>query len=113
MPLRLPNVRLPPTSPSTELLTFATAGALALTPLYMALPGATERLAAATARWAPRWERNVGYLVAPAEGATRRIAPPVGRTVRSIDGRLPLGAVARGVDRRIRSGIDRAGGWGG
>ncbi|KAK7741756.1 hypothetical protein SLS53_004819 [Cytospora paraplurivora] len=112
MPLRLPNMRLPPTNPSTEILTFATAGALVLTPLYMIIPGATERVATTTARWAPRWERNINYFVAPAERTTRRIAPPVGRTVRSIDDRLPLGAVARDVDRRIKSGIDRAGGWG-
>ncbi|ROW05050.1 hypothetical protein VSDG_00514 [Cytospora chrysosperma] len=104
MPVRIPAAR------STELLTFAGAGAFVLTPLYMMMPGATERVATQTARWGTRWERNIGYLASPAEKTTRRITPPVERTVRKIDGRLPLGSVARNVDSRIRRGIDRAGG---
>ncbi|ROV99531.1 hypothetical protein VMCG_06391 [Cytospora schulzeri] len=104
MPVRIPAAK------STELLTFAGAGAFVLTPLYMMTPGATERVATQTARWAPRWERNINYFVSPAERTTQRISPPVERAVRRLDDRLPLGTVARTVDRRIRWGIDRAGG---
>lgn len=109
MPVRIPAAR------PAELLTFAGAGAFALAPLYMATPGATERVAAQTARWAPRWERNVGYLASPAEAAARRVSPPAERAVARLGRRLPLGAAARSVDGRIRWGIDRAGGlrrWG-
>lgn len=104
MPVRVPAAR------PTELLTFAGAGAFVLAPLWMMTPGATERVAAQTARWAPRWERRISYVAPPAERAARRVAAPAERAVRGIDDRLPLGSVARGVDRRIRSGIDRAGG---
>ncbi|KAL1847653.1 hypothetical protein Daus18300_013886 [Diaporthe australafricana] len=104
MPVRIPAAR------STELLTFAGAGAFVLTPLYMLMPGASERMATQTARWAPRWERNIGYFAAPVERTTQRITPPVERAVKRIDSRLPLGKVARGVDSRIKRGIDRAGG---
>ncbi|KUI53706.1 hypothetical protein VP1G_01149 [Cytospora mali] len=109
MPVRVPAAR------STELLTFAGAGAFVLTPLYMMMPGATERVATQTARWAPRWERNINYFVSPVEKTTQRISPPVERTVKKLDDRLPLGTMARNVDRRIKRGIDRAGGmqrWG-
>jgi len=105
MPVRIPAAR------STELFTFAGAGAFVLAPLYMLMPGATERMATQTARWAPRWERNISYFTAPVERTTQRIAPPVERTVKRIDSRLPLDRVARGVDSRIRRGIDRAGGF--
>lgn len=104
MPVRIPAAK------STELLAFAGAGAFVLSPLYMMVPGATERVATQTARWAPRWERNINYFVSPVEKTTQRISPPIERTVKRLDDRLPLGLVARNVDRRIRWGIDRAGG---
>ncbi|POS71333.1 hypothetical protein DHEL01_v210274 [Diaporthe helianthi] len=103
MPIRIPAAR------STELYTFAGAGAFVLAPLYMLMPGATERMATQTARWAPRWERNISYFTAPVERTTQRITPPVERTVRRIESRLPLGSVARGVDSRIRRGMTRFG----
>lgn len=105
MPIRIPAAK------SSELLTFAGAGAFVLTPLYMAFPGATERVAAQTARWGSRWDRNINYFVSPVERTTQRISRPVERTVKRIDDRLPLDSMARNVDRRIRRGIDRAEHW--
>lgn len=52
MPVRIPNAR------SSEILTFGVGGIAAFAPLYMMIPGATERVAAQTARWAPRWYVN-------------------------------------------------------
>lgn len=49
MPVRIPAAR------SSELFTFGVAGVAGLAPLYMLMPGATERVASHTARWAPRW----------------------------------------------------------
>lgn len=49
MPVRIPAAR------SSELFTFGVAGVAGLAPLYMMMPGATERVASHTARWAPRW----------------------------------------------------------
>lgn len=73
----------------------------------MMLPGAEERLASQTARWAPRWERNISHFVAPAERMAQRAEPRVSRTVKRIDDRLPLERMAQNVDRRIKKGIDR------
>lgn len=49
MPIRIPAAR------RSELLTFGVGGIAAFAPLYMMMPGATERLASQTTRWAPRW----------------------------------------------------------
>ncbi|PSS05268.1 hypothetical protein BD289DRAFT_3938 [Coniella lustricola] len=101
MPVRIPNAR------SSEILTFGVGGLAAFAPLYMMLPGASERVAAQTARWAPRWERNINYFTGPVERGTQFISPHVERNVKRIDNKLPLDRVARGVDKRIKNGIDR------
>lgn len=49
MPVRIPRAR------SSEILCFGVGGVAAFAPLYMMMPGATERVASQTARWAPRW----------------------------------------------------------
>lgn len=52
-------------------------------------------------------ERNINYFVAPVERGTQFLTPPIERTVKRIDAKLPLEKAARTVDRRIKKGIDR------
>ena len=101
MPVRIPAAR------RTELLSFSIAGIGAFAPFYMLLPGAEERLASQTAKWAPRWERNINYFAAPTERAVQRFTPPVEKTVKRIDQRLPLEKVTKNAHRRIEKGMDR------
>ncbi|KAI1339967.1 hypothetical protein F5Y15DRAFT_381003 [Xylariaceae sp. FL0016] len=101
MPVRIPKAR------GTEIATFGIAGVGAFAPFYFMLPGAEERLASQTARWAPRWERNISYFAPPAQRIAQRVEPRVERTVKRIDNKLPLERVALGVDKRIKSGIDK------
>lgn len=99
MPGRVP---LPRTS---ERLTFSLASVGILTPLAFLLPGGQERLAAQTARWAPRWERSVSRLARPVERGVQKVSPRLGRAVQRVESRLPLERAARGVDGRIRRGL--------
>ncbi|KAL7623806.1 hypothetical protein AAE478_005360 [Parahypoxylon ruwenzoriense] len=101
MPIRLPAAR------PTELAAFGFAGVTGFAPFYLVAPGSEDRLASQTARWAPRWERNISYFAPPARRVAQRARPPVERTVKRIDDRLPLEKVAKGVDRRIKGGINR------
>ncbi|KAI2462862.1 hypothetical protein F4781DRAFT_418575 [Annulohypoxylon bovei var. microspora] len=101
MPVRIPRAR------STEIATFGFAGVAGFAPFYFMLPGAEERLATQTARWAPRWERNISYFASPAQRIAQRVEPRVERAVKRIDDRLPLERMAKTVDRRIRYGIDK------
>ena len=101
MPLRIPAAR------RAEVLTFGVAGVGALAPLYMMFPGASERMASQTARWAPRWERNIGYFTPHVEKGIQRVTPPVARAVQRIDERLPLEKIALRVDSKIKKGIER------
>jgi len=101
MPVRIPPAR------GTEVLSFGVAGVGVFAPFYLLLPGAEERLATQTARWAPRWERNIGYVAPRIERGIQRVAPPVERTVQKIDGRLPLEMVAKRVDKNIKKSIER------
>ncbi|KAI0900742.1 hypothetical protein F4806DRAFT_166830 [Annulohypoxylon nitens] len=103
MPVRIPAAR------STEIATFGFAGLAGFAPFYFMLPGAEERLAHQTARWAPRWERNISYFAPPAQRIAQRVEPRVERTVKRIDDRLPLEKMAKNVDRRIKHGIERFG----
>ncbi|KAI1428891.1 hypothetical protein F5Y12DRAFT_639666 [Xylaria sp. FL1777] len=103
MPIRIPAAR------GSETAIFGMAGIASFAPLYMMLPGAEERIASQTARWAPRWERNISRLAAPAERFAQRAEPRVARTVKRIESRVPLEKMAQNVDRRIKSGIDRFG----
>jgi hypothetical protein len=86
------------------------AGVGVLTPLYLVMPGAEERLARQTVKWAPRWERNITYFTPPVERAVQRIEPPIARAIQRVDNRLPLEKMAKKVDSSIRSGINRFGG---
>ncbi|KAI0429148.1 hypothetical protein F5Y09DRAFT_268904 [Xylaria sp. FL1042] len=101
MPIRIPAAR------GSETAIFGMAGIASFAPFYMMLPGAEERLASQTARWAPRWERNISRLAAPAERFAQRAEPRVARTVKRIENRVPLEKMAQNVDRRIKRGIDR------
>jgi hypothetical protein len=86
------------------------AGVGVLTPLYLIMPGAEDRLAQQTAKWAPRWEKNITYMVPPVERGVQRIEPPVSRAVQRMDDRLPLEKMAKRVDQGIRNGMSRFGG---
>ncbi|KAI2634123.1 hypothetical protein GGS26DRAFT_30781 [Hypomontagnella submonticulosa] len=101
MPVRLPKAR------SSEVAAFGLAGVAGFAPFYFILPGAEERLATQTARWAPRWERNISYFAPPARMVAQRVERPVQRTVKRIDDRLPLEKMAKNVDRQIKYGIDK------
>ncbi|KAI1175696.1 hypothetical protein F4777DRAFT_578661 [Nemania sp. FL0916] len=101
MPVRIPAAR------NSEKAIFGMAGVASLAPFYMMLPGAEERLASQTARWAPRWERSISRVAGPAERLIQRAEPPVSRTVQRLDNRLPLEKMALNVDRRIKKGMDR------
>lgn len=98
--------RLPKAKPS-EVLCIGAAGVGVLTPLCLMMPGAEERLAHQTLKWAPRWERNISYFTPPIERGVQRIEPPVSRAVQRVEQRLPLQSVAQRVDQGIRSGIAR------
>ncbi|TPX08001.1 uncharacterized protein E0L32_010332 [Thyridium curvatum] len=101
MPVRIPRAG------RTELLSFSIAGVGAFAPFYMILPGADQRLAKQTAKWAPRWERNINYFSPAAERGIQRVTPRVERTVKRVDQRLPLEKVAKRVDTNIKKSIDR------
>ncbi|KAI0543839.1 hypothetical protein F4679DRAFT_80378 [Xylaria curta] len=103
MPVRIPAPR------SSETAIIGMAGVASFAPFYMMLPGAEERIASQTARWAPRWERSISRFAAPAERLAQRAEPRVSRTVKRIDNRLPLEKMAQNVDRRIKKGVDRMG----
>lgn len=83
------------------------AGVGVLTPLYLVMPGAEERLARQTTKWAPRWERNITYFTPPVERTVQRIEPPVARAIQRVESRLPLEKMAKRVDAGIRNGIGR------
>ncbi|KAI0438427.1 hypothetical protein F4803DRAFT_534983 [Xylaria telfairii] len=103
MPVRIPAAR------GSERAIIGMAGVASFAPFYMMLPGAEERLASQTARWAPRWERSISRVAAPAARFAQRAEPRVSRTVKKIDNKLPLEKMAQNVDRRIKKGIDRMG----
>ncbi|CAJ0552999.1 Ff.00g010770.m01.CDS01 [Fusarium sp. VM40] len=104
MPVRVP--RLPAAKPS-EIFCMGAAGVGVLTPLYLVMPGAEERLSNQTNKWAPRWERNLSYFIPPMEKGVQRIEPPVAKMIQRVEDRLPLEKMAKSVDKGIRSGIAR------
>ncbi|GAW23624.1 hypothetical protein ANO14919_131980 [Xylariales sp. No.14919] len=101
MPVRIPAAR------GSETAIFGMAGVVSFAPFYMMLPGAEERVASQTARWAPRWERNISRFAAPAERIAQRAEPRAARAVKRFESRVPLEKMAQNVDRRIKNGIDR------
>lgn len=103
MPVRIPAAH------RSEILFFGAAGAAAFAPFYMMMPGASERVAAQTAHWAPRWERNITFFKSPVERGVQRISPPVERTVKRTVARVPMERVAADAHRRITNGVARAG----
>jgi len=96
---RIPFIR------SSESLCYGVAGVGALAPFLCFIPGAEERIAMQTARWAPRWERNISFITPTFQRGIRRVEPPLSKTVRKIENRLPLEKVARRVDTGIRRGL--------
>lgn len=107
MPLhRVPKL---PRARTSEMLCMGAAGVGVLTPLYLVMPGAEERLAKQTTKWAPRWERNISYFTPPVERTVQRMEPPIARAVQRVENRLPLEKMAKRVDASIKSGIDRFG----
>ncbi|KAM3426564.1 hypothetical protein MY4824_009916 [Beauveria thailandica] len=104
--MRPPVPRLPKAKRS-EVWIMGAAGVGVLTPLYMMMPGADERLAKQTSKWAPRWEKNITYFAPPVERGVKRIEPPMARAVQRMEERLPLERMAKGVDASIKAGIER------
>lgn len=103
MPVRIPAAR------GSETAIIGMAGIASFAPFYMILPGAEERIASQTVKWAPRWERSISHFAAPAERFAQRAEPRIARTVKRIENRVPLEKMAQNVDRRIKRGIDRMG----
>ncbi|KAK3940145.1 hypothetical protein QBC46DRAFT_130114 [Diplogelasinospora grovesii] len=103
MPVRIPKAG------RTEVICFGAAGVAGFAPFYFILPGAEERLAAQTLKWAPRWERNITFFKSPVERGMQRITPPVARTVQKIDEKLPLEKIAQRADRRVKKNFDLLG----
>lgn len=83
------------------------AGVGVLTPLYLVMPGAEERLSTQTNKWAPRWERNLSYFTPPMEKGVQRLEPPVARMVQRAEERLPLEKMAKSMDKGIKNSIAR------
>ncbi|KPM37416.1 hypothetical protein AK830_g9143 [Neonectria ditissima] len=106
MPVRIPRL---PQAKRSEIVIFGAAGVGVLAPLYLVMPGAEERLANQTNKWAPRWERNINYFASPVERGVQRIEPPVSRIVQRVEDRLPLEKMAVSVSTGIRNGIARFG----
>ncbi|KAH7153039.1 hypothetical protein EDB81DRAFT_790339 [Dactylonectria macrodidyma] len=104
MPVRIPRL---PQAKRSEIAVFGAAGVGVLTPLYMVMPGAEERLANQTNKWAPRWERNINYFASPVERGVQRIEPPVSRMVQRVEERLPLEKMAKSMEKGIRKSIDK------
>ncbi|KJZ75408.1 hypothetical protein HIM_05334 [Hirsutella minnesotensis 3608] len=98
--------KLPRARPA-EIFCMGAAGVGVLTPLYLVMPGAEERLARQTTKWAPRWERNINYFVSPAERTVQRIEPPISRAVQRVESRLPLESLAKRLEGSIRNSIGR------
>lgn len=105
MPLRIPIQKLG----TQEAICYSAASVTALAPLYLLMPGAEERLAKQTTKWAPRWEKNMKVFSPSFEKGIHRVEPPVAKTVRRLESRLPLERAALGLEKRIKSTIDRAG----
>lgn len=101
MPVRIPAAK------RSEIMIIGAAGVGVLAPLYMIMPGAEDKLAKQTTKWAPRWEKNISYFTPATEKGIQRIEPPVARVVQNIDNRLPLEKMAKNVDGRIKRGIER------
>ncbi|CEJ88603.1 hypothetical protein VHEMI04765 [[Torrubiella] hemipterigena] len=106
MPIRISRL---PKAGTTEILCMGAAGIGVLTPLYFMMPGADEHLAKQTTKWAPRWERNISYFAPPVSNVVQRMEPPVAKAIKSVDERLPLEKMAKGMEKTIRGGIDRFG----
>jgi hypothetical protein len=100
MPIRIPAAS------ATEVFCYSAAGVGAFAPLYMIVPGAEERLARQTVKWAPRWERNITFFKSPVERGIQRVSPPVARAVQKVDRKLPLEKIAVRTDSRIKKNLD-------
>ncbi|KAK3996169.1 hypothetical protein QBC44DRAFT_158724 [Cladorrhinum sp. PSN332] len=103
MPVRIPA----PTR--TEMFCVSAGGLSTLAPFYMMAPGAEDRVARQTTKWAPRWERNITMFKSPVERGVQRISPPVARTVQKIENRLHLEQAAKRTDKGIKATLDRMG----
>jgi hypothetical protein len=103
MPVRIPAAT------RTEVFCMGAAGVSGFAPFYLMAPGADERLSKQTHKWAPRWERNITMFRNPVEKGIQRVTPPIERTVKRIEHRLPLEKAAKGTDRSIKKNLDRLG----
>ncbi|KAK4246630.1 hypothetical protein C7999DRAFT_32964 [Corynascus novoguineensis] len=103
MPVRIPAAT------RTEVFCMGAAGVGGFAPFYLMSPGAEEHLARQTIKWAPRWERNITFFRNPVERGIQHISPPVERTVKRIEHRLPLEKAAKRTDKTLKKNFDRMG----
>jgi hypothetical protein len=103
MPVRIPAAT------RTEVFCMGAAGVTGFAPFYLMAPGADARLSKQTVKWAPRWERNITMFRNPVEKGIQRVSPPIERTVKRIQNRLPLEKAAKGTDKSIKKNLDRLG----
>ncbi|KAI9152008.1 hypothetical protein HJFPF1_09227 [Paramyrothecium foliicola] len=96
-----------PKAKASEVLFIGAAGLAVLTPIYLIMPGADDRLEKQTTKWAGRWDNGINYFTPPVERGVQRIEPPVSRTVQRLEDRLPLERMAKGCERTIQNTIDR------
>src|SRR4051812_22784842 len=101
MPVRIPAAT------RTEVFCMGAAGVTGFAPFYLMAPGADARLSKQTVKWAPRWERNITMFRNPVEKGIQRVSPPIERTVKRIQNRLPLEKAAKGTDKSIKKNLDR------
>jgi hypothetical protein len=103
MPVRIPAAR------PSEIAIFGAAGVTGFAPFYLMVPGANERMASQTGKWAPRWERNITFFKNPVERGVQRLSPPVERTVKKINDKVPMEKMATATHHSIEKGVARAG----
>ncbi|VBB74083.1 Putative protein of unknown function [Podospora comata] len=103
MPVRIPAAT------RTEVFCMGAGGLSAFAPFYMIIPGAEERVARQTTKWAPKWERNITMFKSPVERGVQRISPPVARTVQKVEHKLHLEQAAQKTSRGISKSFDKMG----
>ncbi|KAK4189263.1 hypothetical protein QBC35DRAFT_148682 [Podospora australis] len=101
MPVRIPAAT------RTEVFCMGAGGISAFAPFYLMAPGAEERLARQTTKWAPKWERNITMFKNPVERGVQRMSPPVARTVQRVERNLHLEQAAQRTDRGIKKSLDK------
>lgn len=101
MPIKLAIVK------SGEAICYGAATLGGFAPFYFIYPGSDQRLADQTAKWAPRWEKNIHYVCPTTQRAIKRVEPRLANTVRAVEHRLPLERMAKSMERHLRPPFER------